>query len=114
MSLSRVLVRAFFILGGVLVIVFTILLIGVNSRITRTFKESIPYKLSIDYIKNDDTIKDKLGELLQFSDNIGGHLTPNKDARLVFKVSGKKSSVRAICLIRYNGSEWQIESINYE
>ncbi|WP_421976185.1 cytochrome c oxidase assembly factor Coa1 family protein [Roseivirga seohaensis] len=114
MSLSKILVRGFFITGGVLAIVFTILLIGVNSRITSTFQESVPYKLSIDYIKNDEVIKNKLGSNIQFSDNIGGHLTPNKDARLVFKVSGEKSSVRAVCIAKYNGSEWQIESITYE
>jgi hypothetical protein len=114
MSLSKILVRAFFIMGGVLAIVFIILLVRVNSRITRVFQESTPYRLSINYIKNDDVIKNELGSNLQFSDNIGGHITPNKDARLVYKVSGEKSSVRAVCILEYFEDDWHIISITYE
>lgn len=114
MSLSRVLIRAFFILGALLAILFTVLWVNFAGQINTEFRESIPYKLSVEFIKNDESIKEVLGDNYVFGKNIGGYLKPLAEARFVFKVRGDKSSVRAICILNYISEEWVIDSITYE
>ncbi|MFT6872994.1 MAG: hypothetical protein ACJAVN_002008 [Roseivirga sp.] len=114
MTLSKVSVRLFFGLGALLVGVFIIIWINLSGQINKEFRESIPYKLSIDYIKNDKEIRNLIGEDMVFGKRIGGHLTPNSEARLVFKVKGYKSSTRAVCIIEYMSGDWEINSITYE
>ena len=114
MSPSKILIRAFFILGILLTSLFVILWITFDKQINEEFRKSVPYKVSVNYIKKDNEILDRLGENLMFGKSIGGHLTPGKNARLVFKVKGDKSSVRAICILTYQKNKWQVDSITYE
>lgn len=114
MKLSKVLVRCFFGLGVFLVGLFIVMWTNLSRQINKEFRESIPYNMSIDYISNDEELASLVGNNLVFGKRIGGYLTPNREARLVFKVKGDKSSKRAICIVEYMTGNWEVRSITYE
>jgi len=114
MTSAKILKRIFIGLGLFLLTLFIILWLVFDRQINNEFKESVPYEMSVEYIKNDHEAKMLIGDNLSFGRSIGGHLSPNKEARLVFKVKGGESSVRAVCIVEYVSGNWDIQSITYD
>lgn len=114
MTTAKVLRRVFIGLGISLVTLFIALWVVFDRQINNEFKESVPYEMSVEYIKNDREVKMLIGDNLSFGKSIGGHLSPNREARLVFRVKGDETSVRAICIVEYRSGNWEIQSITYD